>query len=165
MRRNHRIAVACLTTLLSGCGLPLQEGSYALTARVTAATTDTCHLLGAGGSLPSLEELRASGSIVMLSEAFPGSVEQAQISGRRQGVKDGAPEKFFAGGAVEDVPFTLEGKSCSVHFAQVQITATVETATTFTGNYTLFYDLWADQPGCPIRCDLVVDYDAVHAGP
>jgi hypothetical protein len=166
VRRDHRIVVACLTALLAGCGSPLQEGNYALTAKVTAATTDTCHLVGAGGSLPTLYQVRFSGSVAMLSGTLPGSGEVMQIEGRRQSVKDGAPETFFATGAVQDRPFMLEGTSCSVHFGQVQITATVDSATTFNGTYTLFYDLWADQPaGCPIRCDLAVGYDAVRAGP
>jgi hypothetical protein len=164
VRGHPCLGPLCLAALLAGCGSPLQEGNYALTAQVVGTTQDSCHLLPAG--LPTLWQVRFSGSEVMLFHALPGTVELTSVKGRRQTVKDGAPDTFFASGMVQDRPFTLEGKSCSVHLGQLELRASVESATTFTGTYTLFYDLWADQPGCGVlRCDLSVDFHAVRAGP
>jgi hypothetical protein len=166
VRYVSKLCLALAAALVgSACPHDLQDGQYSFTREdLDGGVVDTCSTMSAGDTVLT-GKLLAAGNDLVFTVTPIGAGSTTKLYGQFKAGVDGQPDEMLIDGTVVDQPFTLGGASCSVHNGQLALSGTQDTSTSFHGTFTSFYDLYADQPGCPIRCDLSVGYRAVRTGP
>lgn len=160
LARTAALAALGLILAVSGCGRDISSGAYRLT-QTGAPVEDSCHLLAADGSLPTLHLTKMGDEVRIELELF-GAESPVRMLGRFKQSVQGEPDEFSADGSVGEVLIDVDGAACWIEFGQVHVEATVPEGSDgrFDGVLTLRQSLQPDQSGCPQTCRAVVAYHA-----